>query len=405
MKLISRMLRQAAFFALAWGMVIGSRADDLPARFSDVAAMRADEAKDGLPITPFFSGDGKSGPDGQLIRSEPATEYELPQGARATRILYRSRDLRGAPTTASATVVTPSGQPPSGGWPLLIWAHGTTGVARQCAPSTTKSLGYYVPELLQQGFAVVAVDYAGMATDNGGTEYLTKTSNALDTINAVPAAQAAVQQLTRKWVAIGHSQGGLAVWGVAELEAKRKDPNYLGGVALAPAVGGVPLIRNSGERKGNTFYPVYVAYAVKRLFPDFQVNDFLTPAAAAHYDELTKSSCFFVAYASFSSIAPGQVLKKNWDDNSYFKQFMALNRVGAEPVRGPLFIASGKEDDSVPSGLIEGAVKLQCKAGGRLSYQTYAGDHSSMMRSSFKDQMSWIKDRFGEKPAAGSGCP
>ena len=386
-------------------MVICCRADDMPARFSDVAAMRVDEAKDALPVTPFFSGDGKDGPDGQLIRSEPASEYELPKGAHATRILYRSRDLRGAPTTASATVVTPAGQPPAGGWPLLVWAHGTTGVARQCAPSTTKSLGYYVPELVGQGFAVVAVDYAGMATDDGGTEYLTKTSNALDTINAVPAAQKAVQQLTQKWIAIGHSQGGLAIWGVAELEAKRKDPNYIGGVALAPAVGGTPLIRNSGERKGNTFYPVYVAYAVKRLFPQFQVSDFLTPAAAAHYDELTKSSCFFVAYATFSSIGPGQVFKKGWDTNPYFKQLMELNRAGTQPVRGPLFIGSGTEDDSVPANLIEAAVKQQCKAGGQFSYKAYPGDHSSMMKSSFPDQMSWIKDRFQGKPAAASACP
>ena len=27
---------------------------------------------------------------------------------------------------------------------------------------------------------------------------------------------------------IGHSQGGTAVWGVAELEARLKDPGYMG---------------------------------------------------------------------------------------------------------------------------------------------------------------------------------
>jgi hypothetical protein len=158
-------------------------------------------------------------------------------------------------------------------------------------------------------------------------------------------------------------------------------------------VGGVDLIRNSGERKGNTFYPVYVAYAVKRLFLQFQISDFLTPAAAAHYDELTKSGCFLLAYASCSSIGPGQVLKKGWDENPYFKQLMALNRVGAEPIRGPLFIASGTEDDSVPSSLVEKAIRQQCKAGGQFSYKAYPGDHSSMMRSSFKEQLSWIRDQ------------
>ena len=92
---------------------------------------------------------------------------------------------------------------------------------------------------------------------------------------------------------------------------------------------------------------------------------------AAHYDELTKSSCFFFAYATFSSIGPGKVFQKGWDANPYFKQFMALNHVGAEPIRGPLFVGSGTEDDSVPANLVEAAVKRQCKAGGQLTYQYY----------------------------------
>ncbi len=110
MKLISGVLSLSRCFVLAGGVAICCHTADMPAKYSDVAAMRAQEAKEGLPITSFFSGDGKSGPDGQLIRSEPASEYELPKGAHATRILYRSHDLRGAPTTASATVVTPAGR-------------------------------------------------------------------------------------------------------------------------------------------------------------------------------------------------------------------------------------------------------------------------------------------------------
>jgi predicted esterase len=83
---------------------------------------------------------------------------------------------------------------------------------------------------------------------------------------------------------------------------------------------------------------------------------------------------------------------------------MALNDVGAEAIRGPLFVASGTEDDSVPSSLVEEAVRQQCKAGGQFSYKAYSGDHASMMRSSFKDQMNWIRDRFHGKPAAGFAC-
>src|SRR4051794_3656476 len=34
-----------------------------------------------------------------------------------------------------AVTVIPKGDPPSGGWPVMAWAHGTTGMADICAPS------------------------------------------------------------------------------------------------------------------------------------------------------------------------------------------------------------------------------------------------------------------------------
>ena len=34
-----------------------------------------------------------------------------------------------------ASVSVPKGKPPKGGWPVITWAHGTTGVADICAPS------------------------------------------------------------------------------------------------------------------------------------------------------------------------------------------------------------------------------------------------------------------------------
>ena len=48
---------------------------------------------------------------------------------------YKMLGINGKETQATALVFTPEGTPPAKGWPIVAWAHGTTGVADQCAPS------------------------------------------------------------------------------------------------------------------------------------------------------------------------------------------------------------------------------------------------------------------------------
>lgn len=49
-------------------------------------------------------------------------------------ITYRSRGVNGEPIVTSGYILLPEGQAPKQGWPVLAWAHGTTGVADTCAP-------------------------------------------------------------------------------------------------------------------------------------------------------------------------------------------------------------------------------------------------------------------------------
>ena len=48
---------------------------------------------------------------------------------------YKMLGINNNETQATALVFTPKGTPPAKGWPIVAWAHGTTGVADQCAPS------------------------------------------------------------------------------------------------------------------------------------------------------------------------------------------------------------------------------------------------------------------------------
>ena len=105
-----------------------------------ISFLETAESKELFPLTDFydtpesFAADGKPG---DLIRSEKFDGYVIPQGAKATRILYGSKDSQGGLVVSSGVVLVPPGEPPEGGWPVIAWAHGTSGAGRTCAPSLT----------------------------------------------------------------------------------------------------------------------------------------------------------------------------------------------------------------------------------------------------------------------------
>jgi hypothetical protein len=90
---------------------------------------------------------------------------------RARLLLYRSTAVNGKPNAVSGSLTVPKGKAPKGGWPVVSYAHGTTGSADACAPSrgydTRGIVSYAYPLLrrwLRAGYAVVRTDYDGLGT-------------------------------------------------------------------------------------------------------------------------------------------------------------------------------------------------------------------------------------------------
>ena len=69
---------------------------------------------------------------GSVIWSQPAAPIA---GADVSKILYVSESLAGEPIAVSAMIAVPAQPAPPAGWPIITWAHGTTGSADICAPS------------------------------------------------------------------------------------------------------------------------------------------------------------------------------------------------------------------------------------------------------------------------------
>ena len=162
-------------------------------------------------------------------------------------ITYRSRGIQSEPIVTSGFVLLPKGEAPQEGWPVVAWAHGTTGVADTCAPS-----GDYVGgpvhayqqlaakplnAALACGYAVVAPDYQGLGTP-GGHPYVNARSLLHTVVDAVRAVHfVSPYKFTKNWYVMGHSQGGAATLAVAAYGQKDAPELQLRG-ALAIAPGG-----------------------------------------------------------------------------------------------------------------------------------------------------------------------
>jgi len=351
-----------------------------------------------LPLTSFYDAPHPLplGKPGELIRSEPIDQFNLPYDLSALRILYHSRTANVEDVAVSAVVLVPDGKPPAGGWPVIAWAHEFRGAARQCAPSLMKNLGAgpVLAMYANLGYAVVATDYSGLGADSG-KPVLDMQSNALDVIYSVAAARGAVKEIGPKWIAVGPFQGGMAAAAVAESDVR--DPNYLGSVATS----GVADAQETYQRfaqGSSTRMLLVVASTVKALYPKFQMSDMLKDTALPAYQRVAQT-CGGETEPEFTN----GMLKPGWEDNRFVKEFFSRNTPGQKPARGPLLVISGEADPAIPAEMSGKTLDRMCKQGNRILFLKYPDlDASGVMGASVADQISWIKARFAGHIAPGN---
>ena len=351
-----------------------------------------------LPLTSFYDTPHPlpPGKPGELIRSEPIDQYNLPYELSVLRVLYHSRTANGEDVAVSAVVLVPDGKPPAGGWPVIAWAHEFRGAARQCAPSLMKNLGAgpILAMYANLGYAVVATDYSGLGADSS-KPVLNMQSNALDVIYSVAAARAAVKEIGSKWIAVGPFQGGLAAVAVSESEVR--DPNYLGSVATSGVADAQEAYQRFAQGSSNRMLLV-LASTVKALYPEFQVSDMLKDTALPAYQRVAET-CGGETESEFTT----GMLKPGWESNRFVKEFFGRNTPGQKPAHGPLLVISGEADPAIPAEMTGKTVARMCKQGSRILFLKYPDlDASGAMGASVADQISWIKARFAGYVAPGN---
>ena len=378
----------------------------LPITAIGVVAQTARSAKRSLTlsITKFYETPDPlpAGKPGELIRVSPTDDYFLSADFSAFRILYHSRSAAGRDVAVSGVVLVPDGKPPSGGWPVIAWAHPFTGAGRQCAPSLARNL-YYGPFLsmyLNLHYAVVATDYAGLGTDFRNA-VMDVGSNATDVINSIPAARAAVSQLGSRWIAMGPSLGANTTIGVAELEGRIRDPNYLGGMAIS-GVADLPDAYEHLPKEQSLSRLAFLAYGIKTVYPEFDVRDMLTERALPAYRQIS-DSCGGAA-TDAEQILRTKRLSVIGTITSLLQMFFDRNRLGRNPASGPLLVIVDEAERDAPPSMTAQVVDRMCKQGDRVQVNKFSGSEPGQaVGGSVRDQMAWIEARFAGRPAP-SNC-
>lgn len=350
---------------------------------------------------------------GVLLRSEPFTR-EVPTDARGWRILYTTTRDDATPVVASAIVVAPRGPADGAPRPVVAWAHGTTGVARGCAPSLLEqpfSSGALPPleSVLTDGWVLVATDYVGLGTA-GMHPYLIGEGEARSVLDAVRAAhQLPDLTLAAQTVVWGHSQGGhAALWTGALAPTYAPDVTLNGVVAMAPASDLAGLL---GQIDQNIFLPTLFSYAIaaySAIYPDVDLSTYVRPGAQVFVRE-TARRCLSEPSLLFSvlgSLPFDGIIAARDPLNGPLGERLREN-IPTGLIDAPVFIAQGAVDSLILPTMQAGYVAERCAAGQIIDYRTYAGrDHVPLVEADsplIPDLIDWTRARFNGD-AAPTGC-
>lgn len=282
-------------------------------------------SSDDGPATTNPSGTPTNNIQNPVVKVEAYTSTNLGSVAAESSILtYKMLGQSGQEVQATSLVFTPNTPQPVGGWPIVVWAHGTTGVADACAPSkaaladSTKDL---ISKLLAAGYVVVAPDYEGLGTP-GIHPFLNVKSEAFSITDAVVAARNYLSQrnllTSKKWVTVGHSQGGHAALGAAQY-ASRAQLDYKGTVAVAPAsnlgsilvdgeaqVANAPIDIKIGTYAQLDTYTALVTAGIRNTQPSFDYGQVFTSqisSIAAQAENLCSGPLYGAFYEGMSNYA------------------------------------------------------------------------------------------------------
>jgi pimeloyl-ACP methyl ester carboxylesterase len=289
---------------------------------------------------------------------------------------------------------------------VVAWAHPTTGVARDCAPSLQPDWRKTIPgldQMVEAGWVVVATDYPGLGTP-GVHPYLVGESEARAVVDSVRAVRRIPEAAAgTRFTVWGHSQGGHAALFTGQLAARLAPELELVGVAAAaPATDLASLITmDLGTRLGKVLASEAL-WSWSRTF-DASVAAVVYPDAVPVVDEVARHCIRNAAegVAAFSAATPlGEAFFSTPITSAEpWAGIMRHNSPG-ERIPAPVFISQGTIDTTVRPQVTATYAGGLCARGTPVRYLSMPDENHFLVGfHSASAAVAWMAERFKGTPA------
>lgn len=344
------------------------------------------------------------GAHGDLVRYQEVEPS--PEGARSYRVMYLSESLEGEPIVVTGTVVVPDAPAPPAGRTVLTIAHGTTGIADECAPSRAGGAAELViaGPAVERGWIMAVTDYEGLGTP-GRHPYLVGESEGRSVIDAVLAAGQLPDAERSDTVAIaGYSQGGHgALWAAEVAAGWAPELDVVGTFAGAPATE-LDLILSAAGAPGVAGFGVMMVAGFEAAYPEADPALFLTDEGTSLLDAVDEG-CTGDVFAALAG-ASGPLVRPDGPRTPPWPELARENNPGQVVLEDPVLIIHSDEDDVVPVALSGILFDRMCGLGQSVERRVLegGGDHGAAARVAYPQAVDWFDRILAGEPVP-STCP
>ena len=349
---------------------------------------------------------------GTVISARPLAGGSALRNARSnTVVLYHTVSPTGRDVAVSGVISIPNGPAPADGWPVISWAHGTTGNAPQCAPSQFAKPNIeqrFLNEWVGAGYAVAQTDYEGEGTP-GLHPYFANAGGAHDTIDIVRAARALDPQIGNRWIAMGHSEGGaVALFAAALAPSWAPDLHVLGVVSYAPGsdiTDALGYIMTSSRPTRTLPLGMMMVEGIASTDPGVDLKRILSPRGLELLPQL-QSACIddLMKSPQWNAIPPASLFLPDAPIERLLHDF-ARNEPLNLPIHVPVRFEQGTADTIVSPGTTQALRSNLCANGVQAELDTIAGaNHGTVLARSWTAVKDWVARRFAGASEPAGGC-
>jgi pimeloyl-ACP methyl ester carboxylesterase len=307
----------------------------------------------------------------------------------------------------SGSVSVPKGKAPKGGWPVISYAHGTTGVADSCAPSRVTAsspvagyVNYINPEFedwIDAGYAVVRTDYQGLGTP-GDHPYLVGSAEGRGVLDIVSAARQLDPDIGKSYLIAGHSQGGhAALFAAGEANDYSPQLKLKGTVAYAPAshlleqAEALPALTTPSSLSA---LAALIVKGASTVTPTVNVPQLLNDEPLALFPQVDQT-CLpqLGASDSFGGIAPSDLIRDGADTGPLYGVLETENP--DVKTKAPVLLAQGTADTTVFKVFTDELNDELTAAGDDVTYKVFDGvTHGEIPAAAEDDALAFFKKRL-----------